>query len=109
MTKSEHKREVSLRLLMVESYRTAKARTHKIFATVQEVADYHNISQKYLWKLSVKLTENDDSPLRLLPMKPGAKHPHNKFPKALERIIVSLRNRLGWSSYCAGRKGWLER
>jgi len=111
MTKSEQKREIASRLLMVESFRAAKARTHEIFATVQEVADYHKVSRKHLWELSVKLAANDDAPLSLLPMKPGAKHPHNKFPKELERIIISLRNRLGWSSdeisaVLAERGGW---
>jgi len=36
MTKSEQKREIASRLLMVESFRAAKARTHEIFGSFEK-------------------------------------------------------------------------
>ena len=111
MLSSVQKSIIHTRSLMVSSYRSAQAKNHALFASVQEVADYHGVSRKHLWALSTKLTANDENPVSLLPEKRGAKHPHNKFPKALERIIISLRNRLAWSSdeisaVIAERGGW---
>lgn len=111
MLSSVQKSMIDNRLLMVETYRAVQAKEHPVFTTVQAVADYHKVSRKYLWTLSTRLAANDEDHASLLPAKRGAKQPHNKFPKALERVIISLRNRLFWSSdeisaVIAERGGW---
>ncbi|MDQ7001699.1 MAG: hypothetical protein Q9N02_03305, partial [Ghiorsea sp.] len=113
MLDSVQKELIDKRQLMVSSYRSAQARKHKLFDSVQAVADYHNVSRKHLWSMSTKLAANEENPVCLLPEKRGAKQPHHKFPKELERIIVSLRNRLWWSSdeisaVLAERGGWQD-
>ncbi|MBS3813437.1 DDE-type integrase/transposase/recombinase, partial [Candidatus Bipolaricaulota bacterium] len=97
MTKYSEDMIIKARLKYLEEYYKLKDGGSK-FDTVKELCEFFDISKKTqnIWRN--RYEESGKDPRSLLNRSTAPKNPHGKPPKWLERTVVSIRDRLGWSS-----------
>lgn len=97
MTKYSEDQIIKARLKYLKEYYKLKEANSK-FDTVKELCEFFDISKKTLYKWRNRYEDSGEDPRSLLNRSTAAKTSPRKPPKWLERTVVSIRDRLGWSS-----------
>jgi transposase InsO family protein len=97
MNKYSEEQIVKARQKYLEEYYKLKDGSGK-FDTVKELCEFFDISKKTLYKWRNRYEESSNDPKSLLNRSTAPKTSPRKPPKWLERTVVSIRDRLGYSS-----------
>src|SRR6056297_3514499 len=97
MNKYSEEQIVKARLKYLKEYYRLKDGNGN-FDTVAELCEFFDISKKTLYKWRNRYEDSGEDPRSLLNRSTAAKTSPRKPPKWLERTVVSIRDRLGWSS-----------
>ena len=97
MTKYSEDMIIKARLKYLQEYYKLKDENSK-FDTVKELCEFFDISKKTLYKWRNRYEKSGKDPKSLLNRSTAPKTTPRKPPKWLERTVVSIRDRLGWSS-----------
>ena len=97
MTKYSEDMIIKARLKYLKEYYRLKDGNGN-FDTVAELCQFFDISKKTLYKWRNRYEDSGEDPRSLLNRSTAPKSSPRKPPKWLERTVVSIRDRLGWSS-----------
>ncbi|MBS3788953.1 IS481 family transposase [Candidatus Bipolaricaulota bacterium] len=97
MTKYSEDQIIKARLKYLKEYYKLKEGNSK-FGTVKELCEFFDISKKTLYKWRNRYEKSEEDPRSLLNRSTAPKTSPRKPPKWLERTVVAIRDRLGWSS-----------
>lgn len=96
MTKREQFTIIKIRLIMVQEGEKVKEKKSR-FKTIAELCKFHRITPKTFYKWFGRWIELGRDKKSLLDRK-STPHKTKRLIKWLERVIISLRDRLNWSS-----------
>jgi transposase len=82
---------------MIKEYERIKKKESKYFKTVKEMCLFYGISRKTFYKWLKRYNKSNKDPSSLLPQSRRPKTNCNMPTKEIERIIVKIRKRLGYS------------
>lgn len=82
---------------MCDEYEKIKKKESKYFKTVKEMCEFYNVSRKTFYKWLNRFRESDGDLNSLLPQSRRPKTNCNMPAKDIERIIVKMRKKLGYS------------
>ena len=89
---------ISQKLKMIEEYERIKTRRGKYFKSVKEMCKYYNISRKTFYKWLKRFKEGNREKDSLLPRSRRPKTNKRMPSKEIERLIVKMRRKLGYSA-----------
>lgn len=98
MTEYVKKQLIQQKLIMIMEYHKIKKQQSKHFKTVKELCLFYGISRKTFYKYRKRWNMSHQNLESLLPQSRRPKTNRNKPSKDLERLIVKLRKKLGYSA-----------